>query len=214
MNIFQKINRELKWINFAIFFSRKSKELDKDRTITLADQLEKQCTKTPSNIAIEFDDQKISYQELDNRANKIANWAIENGYKTGDVVSLLMENKPEYIIFWYGFAKVGVTIALLNSNIKGKSLAHCINTSKCNAVFVDSDLVDNFSSSESEIEGSPEVFMYGKDVQGFKNFDDEINTSPESRPSRECRKGLLSTDPFQYVYTSGTTGMPLSLIHI
>jgi len=208
MNIFQKINRELKWINFAIFFSRKSKELDKDRTITLADQLEKQCTKTPSNIAIEFDDQKISYQELDNRANKIANWAIENGYKTGDVVSLLMENKPEYIIFWYGFAKVGVTIALLNSNIKGKSLAHCINTSKCNAVFVDSDLVDNFSTSESEIDGSPEVFMYGKEVQGFKNFDDEINTTPESRPSRECRKGLLSTDPFQYVYTSGTTGMP------
>ena len=141
MNIFQKINRELKWINFAIFFSRKSKELDKDRTITLADQLEKQCTKTPSNIAIEFDDQKISYQELDNRANKIANWAIENGYKTGDVVSLLMENKPEYITFWYGFAKVGVTIALLNSNIKGKSLAHCINTSKCNAVFVDLSLI-------------------------------------------------------------------------
>ena len=31
MNIFQKINRELKWINFAIFFSRKSKELDKDK---------------------------------------------------------------------------------------------------------------------------------------------------------------------------------------
>ena len=106
MNILKKINRELKWINFAIFFSKKTKELDKDRTITLADQLEKQCTKTPSNIAIEFDELKISYLELDNRANKIANWAIENGYKTGDVVSLLMENKPEYIIFGMDLQKL------------------------------------------------------------------------------------------------------------
>ena len=131
MNIFQKIKREMKWIGFAIFFKRKVNELDKDRSVTLADELEKQVTKTPKNIAIEFEDQKITYQELEERANKIANWAIQKGYKRGDVVSLLMENRPEYIIFWYGFSKIGATIALLNSNIKGKSLAHCINTSKC-----------------------------------------------------------------------------------
>ena len=59
--------------------------------------------------------QKITYQELEERANKIANWAIQKGYKRGDVVSLLMENRPEYIIFWYGFSKIGATIALLNS---------------------------------------------------------------------------------------------------
>ena len=92
MNIFQKIKREMKWIGFAIFFKRKVNELDKDRSVTLADELEKQVTKTPKNIAIEFEDQKITYQELEEKANKIANWAIQKGYKRGDVVSLLMEN--------------------------------------------------------------------------------------------------------------------------
>ena len=47
MNIFQKIKREMKWIGFAIFFKRKVNELDKDRSVTLADELEKQVTKTP-----------------------------------------------------------------------------------------------------------------------------------------------------------------------
>ena len=100
----------MKWIGFAIFFKRKVNELDKDTSLTLADELEKQVTKTPKNIAIEFEDQKITYQELEERANKIANWAIQKGYKRGDVVSLLMENRPEYIIFWYGFSKIGATI--------------------------------------------------------------------------------------------------------
>ena len=208
MNIFQKIKREMKWIGFAIFFKRKVNELDKDRSVTLADELEKQVTKTPKNIAIEFEDQKITYQELEEKANKIANWAIQKGYKRGDVVSLLMENRPEYIIFWYGFSKIGATIALLNSNIKGKSLAHCINTSKCKSVFVDSELIDNFSSSQSEIEGSPDVYVQGDKVQGFNSFDTELVSSSTSRPKRTHREGLENTDPFLYVYTSGTTGLP------
>ena len=54
MNIFQKIKREMKWIGFAIFFKRKVNELDKDRSVTLADELENQVTKTPKNIAIHF----------------------------------------------------------------------------------------------------------------------------------------------------------------
>ena len=50
MNIFQKIKREMKWIGFAIFFKRKVNELDKDRSVTLADELEKQVrTKVKDN---------------------------------------------------------------------------------------------------------------------------------------------------------------------
>ena len=51
MNIFQKIKREMKWIGFAIFFKRKVNELDKDRSVTLADELEKQVTKTPKKYS-------------------------------------------------------------------------------------------------------------------------------------------------------------------
>ena len=69
-------------------------------------------------IAIEFEDSKYTYSELDQEANKIANWAIEKGYKTGDVISLLMENKPEFIFIWLGLSKLGVTVACLNNNIK------------------------------------------------------------------------------------------------
>ena len=91
--------------------------------------MEEQVDKTPDNIAIEFEDKKYTYREMDAEANQIANWAINKGYKTGDVISLLMENKPEYIFTWFGLAKIGVTVACLNNNIKSKSLAHCIKKS-------------------------------------------------------------------------------------
>ena len=78
----------------------------------------------------------------------------------------------------------------------------CINTSKFKSVFVDSELIDNFSSSQSEIEGSPDVYVQGDKVQGFNSFDTELVSSSTSRPKRTHREGLENTDPSLYVYTS------------
>ena len=128
MNIFNSVARELKYLRFSIKLLMRAGRVDKYRSETVADLIEKQIKKYPTNIAIEFEDKKYTYKELDAEANKIAHWATSKGYKKGDVISLLMENRPEFIFIWLAFAKIGGTVACLNSNIKSKSLAHCIQT--------------------------------------------------------------------------------------
>ena len=93
---------------------------DKFPLETVADLIEAEVKKNGSKTAIEFEDKKYTYMQLEEEANKIAHWAISKGFKKGDVVSLLMENRPEFIFIWYGFAKIGGTVACLNSNIKSK----------------------------------------------------------------------------------------------
>ena len=44
----------------------------------------------------------------------------------GDVVCLLMPNRPEYLAIWLGFARVGGIVALINTNLRGEALAHCL----------------------------------------------------------------------------------------
>ena len=60
---------------------------------TVADLIEDQAKKNENKTAIEFEDKKYTYKELDEEANKVAHWAISKGFKKGDVVSLLMETQ-------------------------------------------------------------------------------------------------------------------------
>ena len=117
MSIFKSIAREYKYVSFFAKLLGRSSKYDKNKSTTVPDLIEEQVDKNPKKIAIEFEDKKYTYSELDQEANKIANWAIEKGYKTGDVISLLMENKPEFIFIWLGISKLGVTVACLNNNI-------------------------------------------------------------------------------------------------
>ena len=98
MSIVSAVSREFSYFKFFLKLVGRSRSFDKKKSTTVADIMEEQVDKTPDNTAIEFEDKKYTYREMDAEANQIANWAINKGYKTGDVISLLMENKPEYII--------------------------------------------------------------------------------------------------------------------
>ena len=133
-----------------------------------------------------------------------ANWAIDKGYKYGDVISLLMENKPEFLFAWIGLAKIGIITACLNSNIKGKSLSHCICASKSASIIIGEECLNNYSSAEDILDQKIDAFVYGEETQGFEN----ITSDNDSRPGKEHRKDLINTDSLFYIYTSGTTGLP------
>ena len=205
--MFSTIAREYKYIRFFVKLLGRSKKLDKNKSLTVPDMIEESIDKFPNNIAIEFEDKSYTYSDLDKESNQIANWAIKKGYTTGDVVALLMENKPEFIFIWLGLSKLGITIACLNNNIKSKSLAHCIQTSKSKSLILSSDLIDNYSSAEDLIDDQLSVYVSGDKVQGFENIDDD-NEKNTNRPNSSIRKTLTNSESLFYIYTSGTTGLP------
>jgi fatty-acyl-CoA synthase len=205
--MFSTIAREYKYIRFFVKLLGRSKKLDKNKSLTVPDMIEESIDKFPNNIAIEFEDKSYTYLDLDKESNQVANWAINKGYKTGDVVALLMENKPEFIFIWLGLSKLGITIACLNNNIKSKSLAHCIQTSKSKSLILSSDLIDNYSSAEDLIDDQLSVYVSGDKVQGFENIDDD-NEKNTNRPNASIRETLSNSESLFYIYTSGTTGLP------
>ncbi|HXY89357.1 MAG TPA: AMP-binding protein, partial [Xanthobacteraceae bacterium] len=85
--------------------------------------------------------ERFTYAELDARANRYARWALAEGLKKGDVVCLLMPNRPEYVAIWLGVTRVGGIVALLNTNLVGASLAHCISIVEPKHVIVDGELL-------------------------------------------------------------------------
>ena len=80
-------------------------------------------------------------------ANRIAHWALERGIGKGDVVAVLMGNRPEYLEVWAGLAKVGATGALLNTDAHGASaLSHVLEAARCKTLVLGSECIDAWAS--------------------------------------------------------------------
>ena len=72
--------------------------------------------------------------KVEEHSNRVANYFHSLGYKKGDAVAFFMENRPEHIATWLGLAKIGVTPALINCNLRQRSLVHAIQVSNCRAI--------------------------------------------------------------------------------
>ena len=80
--------------------------------------------------AILFEGQSITWSEFNALANRYANYMTGEGIVRGDVVSVMMENRIEYLALLVGLNKLGAIASLINSNLHGKSLGHCISVTK------------------------------------------------------------------------------------
>jgi fatty-acyl-CoA synthase len=72
------------------------------------------------------DRETLSYRGLAERSRRYTRWALAQYIAKGDVVALLMPNRPEYFATWLGLTRAGAAVALLNTNLTGASLAYCI----------------------------------------------------------------------------------------
>ncbi len=177
-------------------------------SFTVADAFEQQAAQSARKAALIFEDRVVSYAELDARANQVARWARARGLRQGDVVALLMENRPEFVELWLGLAKIGVVTALVNTNATGRPLAHSLEICGAGHLILDAALADAWQSASEALDVDLELWSSGGPVQGAQDLDhDRALFSSAPLPS-ETRAGLASTDALFFIFTSGTTGLP------
>jgi fatty-acyl-CoA synthase len=175
---------------------------------TLADIIERWARERPDNIAIWFEDTRYTYRDYDGHANSYARWAQSIGLKRGDAVALLMENRPEYLFAWTGLIKIGVTVALINTNLKEKALAHSLSISGAKHLVLGAELAENFASGATDLADRPQVWTTGGLVQGTENLDEHLSRHSADPLPKDVRAGMTANDKCFFIYTSGTTGLP------
>ena len=99
--------------------------------------------KTPDKTAVVFEDRKMTFRELDQLSNRIANhFQSSLGLRPGDNVALFLENCAEYPAMLLGLAKIGVCAAFINNNLRDQALLHCIKIANVSAVVFTASLSD------------------------------------------------------------------------
>jgi len=178
---------------------------------TLADYFEETCQNFGNKTALVFEGRKWTFNELNQEANRMAHFLKSRGFKSKDNLAIFMENRPEFLISLLGIAKIGAASALLNINLQGKGLIHCIKISDCKALILAPELTSPIEEIMETLEKEYHklaYFSFGGYVAFAEHLDPLLKAQPTETLPREVRKGLTGMDNFAFVYTSGTTGLP------
>jgi len=168
---------------------------------TVIEELAERLGDAPALLS---DRECFTYRELAARANQYARWALGQGIAKGEVVCLLMTNRPEYFAAWLGIASAGGVVALLNTNLVGPSLAHSIDIVAPRHLIVEAEFID--LAAAARLAASPTFWTHGAGHASFQRIDlDQYSGAPLSAAERPP---LTIEDRALYIFTSGTTGLP------
>ena len=208
MGLIDAVSREATYLAAVARTLRGLRGTTPDSPITIVDVVETQAKKTPDAVAFYFQDRTLSYAGLDAYANRVAHWAQSAGVTRGDVVALLMENRPEYVATWLGLLKAGATVALINTNLRGLPLAHSIAIAQARHAIVGAELAQTFCEAAPQISPRPLAWSAGGAAPGLEDFDAALAAQAAGAADKAWRAGVTCKDKAFYIYTSGTTGLP------
>ena len=208
MGMFSAIGREVKYVSGMLRVLNQIKKVGPGSGVRVPDHIEKTVDKFSDRPMAITDDGEISYAAFDAYANRVANWALAQGLKKGETVALFMPNRWEYIAIWFGLSKIGVVTSLLNNQLSGQSLAHCLNIGETRHAIVANELVDAYRSAcdAADIAAKPWVVDGAYDWSG--DFNSAVAEQSGARISVDLRQDVKPSDPVLKMFTSGTTGLP------
>jgi len=208
MGFLDTLRREVGYLRTGMRINARVKGLSPDTPRTTADILEEWVRKTPEAPAILFEDRVVTWKDLDQGAARYARWAMDRGIGKGDAVAILMENRPEYIMAWFGLHKIGAVGALINTNLTAMPLVHSLGISGARHLVLGAELAGHYASAANRLEAPLTAWATGGSAPGSEDLDAALAEKSPAPIPRTFRDGLTAGDKALYVYTSGTTGMP------
>ena len=208
MSFMARLRREWRFLRGLTRTLGRVRSITADSAHLLTDDLEAAVDKWRDRPAITFEGTTVSYGEMDAIANRYAHWAEQAGVRRGETVALMMPNRLEYLPIWYGLSKVGVICALINNQLIGEALAHCLNISAAGHCLVDEETVEAFEGAKPFINHPMQEWTLAPVRPGQHDLTKALKSCSSLRPSRTRREELRGKDVALYIFTSGTTGLP------
>lgn len=194
------------------------------RDLTYSQSLEKLSKKYGDRDALVFRDQRYSFQEMKQQADRMSARFHDLGLRDGDNVSILLPNRPEFLWCWLGAAQMGLVVVMINTRLKRDEIAYQLNQSDSKAVIVPGegafrDFVAEIAElSPSLIDGKPGelqsevlpdlrwVIALDKLPAGYNGITDWSQPAPHDLPLPPMVEDVMH--PGIIGYSSGTTALP------
>ena len=182
--------------------------------MVVGDLLARNALKFPENAAIRQDGTSITYRELNERANRLANALIGRGIRKGDRIGVYLRSMHQFIEIYFAAAKTGAIFCPFNAGFREKELEGIINYSEPRFLFFENISAERIDAVSCEV-ASPEHYVcLGAPPErrpGDTPFVDYDALMSDGSPS-EPDVVVQDSDVMSIFFTSGTTGKPMGAV--
>lgn len=181
--------------------------------MTIATLVEAHARRRPEHPALLFEDRRWSYAQFNAAANRYARTLAIGGVGTGDVVGVLLENRPETLLLVAATAKLGAVAAMCNSRQRGDVLAHSLATVAPRTLVVGDELRAAFEDIRhgGRLEDMNPLWWLAADAgqrapAGYRDL--AVEAAQQGADNLADTHRVSGRDTCFYIFTSGTTGLP------
>ncbi len=166
---------------------------------------------------IVFEGRRMTWSQFNALANRYARALKRGGIVPGDVVSLMMENRVEFLASFVAISKLGAVVSLINTNLRGRPLTHCIAVTESKACVFGEELAGVVADVKAELplrEGDAYWFVADRNIASAPNWARDLGAESENGEAGnppETRQITLA-DHATLIFTSGTTGLPKAAV--
>jgi len=154
----------------------------------------------------ESDGRRFSYAQFEQAVTRAARLMQSHGVAKGDVVSLLMPNRAEYIIAYFACWQLGALAGPVNSLLKEDEIAFVMNNSAAKTILIHSEFQPRLDNIRKDLPHLKSVIAFDDEAMATRDVASQSSTNLSS--SDLSWPDINLDDEAIIIYTSGTTGRP------
>ena len=160
-----------------------------------------QTTPDKPAVVMSGSGETITYRELDDRSNTLAQLLHSYGLRRGDHIAILAENHPRYYEVYWAALRSGLYLTAINRYFSPEEIAYVVNDSDADVLIATLARSEAAGEALDLIPACPHRLMIDGVVDGFEGYEDAVATMPAEQLAEEWRGEVM-------LYSSGTTGHP------